>query len=87
MASLLILVLDRKLAPTVGPLSRTLVRLFVDPIDPSRDVAVRVSFDWRCNDCDDDDDDDDDHDDGKESGGRETLVVVVFFVDGGSGSA
>ena len=59
----------------------------VDHIDPSRDVAVRVSFDWRCYDYDDDnDDDDDDHDDVNESGGREASVIVVAFFDGGSGS-
>ena len=70
MASLLISVLDRKLVPTVGPLLRTLVSICVNPIDPSRDVAVWVSFDWRCNDYDtDDDENDDDHDDGNESGG------------------
>ena len=72
MPSLLISVLDRKVDPTVGPLLCTLVRLCVDPIYPSRDVAVRVSFDWRCNDYDDgneDDDNDNDHDDGNESGG------------------
>ena len=87
MASLLISVLDRKLAPTVGPLLRTLVRLCFEPIDPSRNVAVRVSFDWRCYDYDDDnDDDDDDHDDVNESGGREASVIVVAFFDGGSGS-
>ena len=69
MASLLISVLDRKLAPTVGPLLHTLVRLCVDPIDPSRDVAVRVLFDWRCYDYDDDNDDNNDnHDDGNEWG-------------------
>ena len=70
MASLLISVLDRNMAPTVGPLLCTLVRLCVDPIDPSRDVAVRVSFDLRYDEYDNgDDDDDDDHDDGNESGG------------------
>ena len=70
-------VLDRKLDPTVGPLLRTLVRLCVDPIDPIRDVAIRVLFDFRCDDDadtdadadDDDDDNDDDHDNGNESGG------------------
>ena len=87
MAYLLILVLERKLAPTVGPLLRTLARLCVNPINPSRDVAVWVLFDCRCNDVDDDDDvendddddddDDDDHDDGNESGGREASVVFV----------
>ena len=69
MASLLISVLDRKVDPTVGPLLCTLVRLCVDPIDPSCDVAVQVLFDWRCYDYDDDDNDnDDDHDDGNKSG-------------------
>ena len=43
-------VLDRKLAPTVVPLLRTLVRLCVDPIDPSHDVSVRVSFGCRYDD-------------------------------------
>ena len=71
MASLLISVLDRKLAPTVGHILCTLVRLCVDPIDPSRNVSVQVSFDWRYNDYDYDDDIDDDendHDDRNESG-------------------
>ena len=48
MASLLILVLNIKLAPTVGLLLHTLVRICVDMIDPRRDIAVRVFFDWRC---------------------------------------
>ena len=72
MASLLISVLDRKLDPTVGPLLCTLVRLCVDPINPSRNVNVWVSFDWKCDNYDNDndnDDDDDDHDDRNESGG------------------
>ena len=71
MASLLISVLDRNLAPTVGPLLHTLVRLCVDPIDPSRDVAVQVSFYWSFYDYEDDDDDndEDDHDDQNESEG------------------
>ena len=88
MASLLISVLDRNMAPTVGPLLRTLVRLCVDPIDPSRDVAVQVSFDWRCYDYEDDDDDNDDnyHDDRNESE-RGTHWSLSFFIDGGSGSS
>ena len=74
MASLLISVLDRKLAPTVGTLLRTLVRLCVKTINPSCNVAVQVLFDCRYDDYDyddddDDDGDDDDHDDGNESGG------------------
>ena len=31
------------------PLLRTLVRICVGPINPRRDVVVRISFDWRCN--------------------------------------
>ena len=53
--------------------------LCVNPIYPSRDIAIRVLFDWRCYDYDDDDDDDDnDHDDRNESGGGRHWSLLLY---------
>ena len=78
MASLLILVLNRNLVPTIDPIMQTLVRLCIDLINPICNVSMQILFDWM---CDDYDNDAVDNNDINESGGGKEAVIF----DGSNG--
>ena len=40
-------IIDMKLVPAVGPLLWTLLRVYVDPINPIRNIYMLLSSNWR----------------------------------------